>query len=253
MSSPTPEPPVVALYLVRTTGLPGPEAFLERLSAEERERFQRFLAPAAALQFAVGRTLLRSVLSARLGPTPETWSFELGAAGKPRLAAAHAHAPAPSFNLSHTEGLVALAVGDVPAIGVDVEHTLRRNATLEIADRFFAGDEVENLRALPRARQQGRFFDHWTLKESYIKARGEGLGLPLSRFGFRLHDEHELELFADPELDPNPQRFRFWLATLGAEHRLALAVEGTARVHVYEGPPSGPWPQHPLRWDRWPS
>ena len=56
----------------------------------------------------------------------------------------------------------------------------------DLPERHFAPDEVRDLRALPAADQARVFFDYWTLKEAYIKARGLGLALPLDQFAFAL-------------------------------------------------------------------
>jgi 4'-phosphopantetheinyl transferase len=218
------------------------------LSADELARHRRFLVAGAALQFAVARTLLRAALSARFPIPPGAWTFEIGPAGKPALAASHGVELA--FNLSHTDGLVALAVGHVAAVGVDVENTARRGATVEIADRFFAAEEVAALASLPANEQRARFFDHWTLKESYIKSRGQGLGIPLGRFGFRFPGERALGFFVDPDVDDHGERHRFWLGDVGERHRVALAVDGPAVPRVFTGPATGPWTATDPPWRR---
>ena len=68
-------------------------------------------------------------------------------------------------------------------VGVDVEH-INRTLTHDVAERFFSPQEVADLRALPEDEQPVVFFDYWTLKEAYIKARGLGLALPLGQFTF---------------------------------------------------------------------
>ena len=68
---------------------------------------------------------------------------------------------------------------------MDVEDiSVRRPLLLQIASRFFSRAEMVGLRGTPRERQLDRFYELWTLKESYIKARGQGLSLGLSRFSF---------------------------------------------------------------------
>src|SRR5690606_33310169 len=90
------------------------------------------------------------------------------------------------FNLSHTDGLIACAVSRGREVGVDVEWLDRRGGDIDVADRFFSRYEVQALYAQPPERRRDRFFRYWTLKESYIKARGMGLALPLDRFSFEL-------------------------------------------------------------------
>jgi 4'-phosphopantetheinyl transferase len=65
-------------------------------------------------------------------------------------------------------------------VGVDVEYV--RGGKMRLAERFFAVDEVARLRALPSDEQEHAFYRCWTRKEAFVKARGEGLSLPLHRF-----------------------------------------------------------------------
>ncbi len=125
------------------------------------------------------------MLSRYADVAPRDWPFRIDEHGRPELAARPAGTPDLRFNVSHTNGLVACAVTVGREVGVDVEHTGRR-LVHDVAERFFSPREVADLRACPAADQPVVFFDYWTLKESYIKARGLGLALPLRQFSFLL-------------------------------------------------------------------
>ena len=78
------------------------------------------------------------------------------------------------FSLSHAGDLALCAVSGVP-VGCDIE--LVKDAPLEIAPRIFCPGERAYLRnARDDKEAQRRFFTLWTLKESYMKMTGEGLG-----------------------------------------------------------------------------
>lgn len=88
------------------------------------------------------------------------------------------------FNLSHSGDYVAAVFADCEA-GIDVERI--REAKPKVADRFFAEDECAHLQTQLMAHGTGEKFDWefiklWTRKESYIKAVGEGMHLPLASF-----------------------------------------------------------------------
>jgi 4'-phosphopantetheinyl transferase len=92
---------------------------------------------------------------------------------------------------------------------------------------------VAALRALPLSQQRARFFDFWTLKEAYIKARGLGLSLPLERFWFTV-SAGAIGIDIDPSLGDHPARWRFTLRAPSPRHVIATAVE--APGEIVEGP-----------------
>ena len=58
----------------------------------------------------------------------------------------------------------------------------------------------QELRALPPERQKERFFEYWTLKEAYIKARGMGLSIPLGKFSFHYPHEGAVQLAVEVDI-----------------------------------------------------
>lgn len=193
------------------------------LSAAERARRDRIQHPRALAEFLAGRRLLRGIVGALSGVDPRALSILESERGA--LALDPAHGGIWHFNISHTDGLVALAVARSP-IGVDVEWTSRPGRTVELAERYFAKAEVAALRALPAERQRDRFFELWTLKESYIKARGQGLGIPLDSFAFTL-ERDRIAIAIDVAAGDAPDaRWRFALADVGEVHRVAVALTG---------------------------
>jgi 4'-phosphopantetheinyl transferase len=159
--------------------------WLDLLDQEERERTGRFVFAQDRVTYVAAHALVRVALS-RVCPrvVPDAWRFVAGANGKP--VALMGNEPARlSFNLSHTRGLVGLAVVDQPgrAVGFDVE-ALDRRVTLDVADRYFCPEEVAWLNRLPLPERPGGFLRLWTLKEAFIKATGEGLARDLASFWF---------------------------------------------------------------------
>lgn len=195
-----------------------------RLSDDEQRRADRFVHAVDRVTFTLAHALVRHVLSGH-GESPMTaWRFRTNAHGCPFVVDEQAGAPPLSFNLSHTAGLVAVAVTRGRAVGVDVER-VDRIVTDGIAERHFAPAEVEALRRLPPDVQGRVFFEYWTLKEAYIKARGMGLAIPLDAFAFALRGaEPPTIAFADG-FDDRPERWQFWQAWPTTTHRLSLAVE----------------------------
>ena len=173
----------------------------------------------------VTRALVRTTLS-RYCPevVPAAWQFVEVGNGRPEPAPWSTQLPL-RFNLSHTDGLIACAVTLNRAIGVDVESLERRGETVAIAERYFAPSEVRALHAQPTERQRERFFGYWTLKESYIKARGLGLAIPLEQFAFGLDGPGPIRISFDPRLADDPDVWQFALERPTPRHMLALGVE----------------------------
>lgn len=176
------------------------------------------------LRYLVTRAMVRTVLSRYADVLPADWAFAVNAYGRPEIAARHG-LPGLQFNLSHTRGLIALAVARNRAVGVDVENLAERQPSIGIANHFFSPLEVAALADLPESRRGERFFEYWTFKESYIKARGMGLSLPLERFSFQFHGDQAVSLGADADIDDDPQRWCFWQCRPSPHYLLALCAE----------------------------
>ena len=174
------------------------DAYERLLSADERQRRSRFVFARDRHRFLVTRALVRTVLSRYTDVAPADWTFVVNTYGRPEIAPRHPLAGMLSFNIAHTTGLVVLGVACGRALGVDTEN-VRREAPLEIAARFFAPTEVAALHALPEPEQSRRFFEYWTLKEAYLKARSMGLSLPLHEFAVRFIGDRGVALSVDGE------------------------------------------------------
>ena len=206
---------------------------------EERSKHAKFFFEKDRRRYLVTRSLVRYALSRYVPIRPADWRFDTTAFGRPTIANAHPDVSGLNFNLSHSDRIVTLAVTRECQIGIDVED-LGRRAPLDIADSFFSPDEARQLRALPEAMRPERFFDFWTLKESYIKARGKGLSLPLDQFGFDLRGNGPLRVQFDSALDDAPEHWTFWqwrpsvesLAALCVENRPSVAKRITVRTSV---------------------
>jgi 4'-phosphopantetheinyl transferase len=201
--------------------------YLSLLSADELRQQRRFYFERDRHRYLVTRAMVRTVLSKYVPIAPEQWLFGANQYGRPEVCNKDARANGLSFNLSHTRSLIVLGIARDRAIGVDVENVREQRAAVEIADRVFAPDEVAALRALPVEEQEQRFFEYRTLKESYIKARGMGLSIPLDRFAFDLQTPARISLRIDSSLQDRAERWVFWQLQLGCEHVSAVCAGQT--------------------------
>lgn len=195
------------------------------LSRTEREQQERFYFADDRLRYLVTRAMVRTVLSHYAAVAPVDWTFSANAYGRPGIADVHQDATGLNFNLSHTRGLIVLAVGRQRDLGVDTENLVVRDASLGIAKHFFAPAEVAELVGMPVERSRDRFFEYWTFKESYIKACGMGLSIPLDKFSFHFPHEHAVRIAIDASLNDEENRWSFWQYRPSAEYLLALCAE----------------------------
>lgn len=201
-------------------------AQLRRLLTDaEREQEPRFYFADDRKRYLVTRAMVRTVLSRYAAVAPTDWVFSKNRHGRPQIANAGGAGGDLCFNISHTRGLIALGVTRARALGIDVENIAARSAPSDIADRFFARNETAELTGLPRDRQPDRFFEYWTFKESYIKARGLGLSIPLDQFSFQFPHPRGVRLAIEPELGDHPGRWCFWQFRPRPEYQLALCAE----------------------------
>lgn len=201
------------------------------IAVDELERLRRFHFDRDRLAFLATRVLVRTVLSHYEPVSPVDWRFAANEYGRPRIAGGIESQT--DFNLSRTNGLIVCAVARGAELGVDVEH-LRPEVTLDIADRFFSAIEAAALRTLPLKEQSRRFYDYWTLKESYVKARGLGLTIPLDRFAFILEGNRPPRIEIDPALGDSPRNWQFVQCCPTNEHVVSLCIRRSQTVEVVQ-------------------
>ena len=197
---------------------------LQTLTPDEREKAGGFRFQKDRDHFVVARGLLRVILAGYLQARPQQLRFIYGAHGKPSLADEFGGG-ALQFNLSHSHGQALYAVACRRQVGVDIEQVRSDFTWLEIARRFFSPGEVDTLGSLPPEQQTEAFFNCWTRKEAYIKARGEGLSLPLDQFSVSLAPGEPAALLSCSR----PQESLRWSlqgVKVGQGFVASLAVEG---------------------------
>ncbi len=128
-----------------------------------------------------GRTLLRSVFR-KIYDLDLPDKLAVSDSGKPT---AHQGRP---FNLSHSNGVLALVLGDSGELGVDVECDNSDRKFLNIVKNYGTEKEILDIESTEPSGRAKKFYAHWCLKESYSKATGQGLNTGLKDIEFNLED-----------------------------------------------------------------
>lgn len=129
--------------------------------------------------------VLRQLLARYLGVEPGRIELEVGEHGKPRLAEPGATL---RFNLSHSGGVVLIALASGREVGVDVERIRPRPNLLRLAERALEPAAVADIRAAPPAERLAAFHVAWARHEALAKCHGGGLRAPLPPGPFAVTD-----------------------------------------------------------------
>lgn len=213
--------------------------FTTLLSNEELHRLASFRYDHPRQTFIITRAFCRLLLS-RYVPavSPRSWQFRRNDYGRPS-AILPGDAPAIDFNISHSAGQIVIAVAMATySIGVDIEEMALTPDQLAITAQFFSQAEQDELGRQPDALRKERFFELWTAKEAYIKARGMGLSIPLNAFSVAICRTHgadtplQARLTAPPAHDGDAEQWRFMLSEFPPRYKLALCARVTNAQEV---------------------
>jgi 4'-phosphopantetheinyl transferase len=197
------------------------EGFEKTLTPEERARAARFHFPKDRKRFVARRGLLREILACYLGREPGKLQLRCRPGGKPFLlgdfGAHELH-----FNLAHSAGLALYAIARHREVGVDLERIQPHLADQQVAERFFSRQESLALRTQPAGLRVQAFFNCWTRKEAYLKARGEGLLAPLDSFDVSLSPDQPATL-----LSVDDGRWSLYALTPAPGFAAAVVLEGS--------------------------
>ncbi|AUO05092.1 MULTISPECIES: 4'-phosphopantetheinyl transferase family protein [Paenibacillus] len=211
------------------------ELLVNRVSLAKQHKLDRFLHREDALRGLYADVLLRWLACRQLKIPNASLQFTYNAFGKPSLL----NAPAFHFNVSHSGKWVVCAIDDHP-LGIDIEQL--RPIDFEVGRVCFSDTEYDALMHQDAESRLSYFYDLWTLKESFVKAEGQGLTLPLKSFSFELETQPSIGFttegftteychFKQYELDPD-----YKMAVCAAHDDFAQVVQqvdiNTLRLEV---------------------
>lgn len=199
--------------------------WLKILSPDEQTKAARFHFARDRRRFASTRAVLRTVLGAYLGSEPENIVFAYARKGKPFLKP-RIFAESIDFNVSHSGDVALLVFSRGRSVGVDVEQIRDNLDTLAIARRYFSAHEQSQLAAFPPGERSAGFFRCWTRKEAYIKARGDGLSLPLDSFDVSLEARNQTALLGCRTDDTDITMWPLQDIAVGKGYASAICVQG---------------------------
>lgn len=165
------------------------EIYWQTLDNQERTQANKFSNPILKSRYIIAHGRLREILAGYLNIQAQNLIFNQLEHGKPYLV----DYPELSFNLSHTNDFMAVAVVKKNCqLGIDIETIRQRSSFSALVERCFSIKEIEYWQQLSNTEKILQFYQFWTRKEAFVKATGLGISLGLK--------DCELDIF-------NPERF----------------------------------------------
>jgi len=208
------------------------ENLLGLLSDEELMRVGRFHFVKDQYRYITARGILRKILGSYLGERPQKLRFEYTAKGKPILAQFSGYGSF-HFNLSHSDTQAIYAFSAAHNIGVDIERIRDGIEIEQIAYKYFSQKEIKTLINTQPGKRTELFFQYWTRKEAYLKAKGEGISAAMGSIDVSSLDG---KILTQVKLADNGKKNECWLVQdlfPGKNYAAAIAFEGGVKDLSY--------------------
>jgi phosphopantetheinyl transferase len=201
------------------------------LSDDEHARIQRLRFEADRLLRLTAYGRLRQLLSCHDARPPEKWEFLRAPGGRPELTAAAAGL---RFSVSHTRGLVAIAITLARGCGIDVEYLRDDLDAGALAPSMLGAPELEWFERLAEPARRVALYGVWTIKEAMLKGLGHGLARDPRQLVLVPDWSHPMRLVAAPGIMAAASGWTVALHGLGTHYWLALAWETTDFLARYD-------------------
>ncbi|WP_391204482.1 4'-phosphopantetheinyl transferase family protein [Psychrobacillus sp. L4] len=172
------------------------------IESEKKSRIEKLVNKKDKIRVLIGEILIRTLIIKHLGIKNDEILFKRNRFGKPFLTGFSGF----HFNISHSGEFVVCAIDENP-IGIDIEQV--KNINYEhIAMNFFSKSENNYIFKSGLDNQLKRFYELWTLKESYIKCCGQGLAIPLKSFSIEINNHKNIYISSGNESMPKSNGFK---------------------------------------------
>lgn len=175
------------------------EKCIEGLYRQRREKVERLKLASHRYVSILAGCMLQELVENELGIKKDELNIIYGSNGKPSIEGC----PDFHFNLSHSGKCVALVYGEC-SVGIDVEEV--RSVERRVAQRCYSAEENEYVYSDEMLSSE-RFFEIWTMKESYLKYTGQGISIPLNTIRFDVPSLTAYERTGDDVWERLPVKF----------------------------------------------
>jgi 4'-phosphopantetheinyl transferase len=198
------------------------------LSDEEREQENRYHFERDRMRYAITHGVLRLLIGVYLNIAPHKVSFNFSKRYKPALSD-NANLKL-CFNLSHSGNFIVYAFSMDCELGIDIETIRKMKDADGIIERFCSEREKVDYFSVPKKDRTKAFFNCWTRKEAYTKARGDGLYFPLDHFSVSLKPGDSPRLIEVADESGEKDRWDIHEIPVHDEYLGALAIENRKSI-----------------------
>ena len=121
-------------------------------------------------RYLCGKILCKLLIAEYLGLDKKSIDFSIDCYGKPHFC--NDESENIFFNISHSDDIVLLAFSRDNELGVDIEKIRKIDDYNELANNFFSCEEQQHIR---KNNSIDVFYEIWSQKEAYLKAKGIGI------------------------------------------------------------------------------
>ena len=209
------------------------DSLLSVLCEQEQLRAQRKKIPAKQFEYILGQAALRSILAQTLSIPCAEVCYARGPKGKPYLGPVHQRQDL-QFNISHSGGLLLIALSTAGEVGVDIEAINTTTSMDLVSRRTFSESETKTLFSLPDTLRREQFFQYWTCKEAVVKCTGDGIHSGMNQFTVVFPKSGGAQLCEAHGRQEKTQGFSITPVDLGPTHKGALVcVNPVQPLHLH--------------------
>ena len=160
------------------------ESAKQALSDHERNRLEFFEFEKVQRNYTVSQGVLRKLIAGYLSIAVEEVELGRRSKGKPYCK----NDESLFFNISNSGGLCVFAFSRDNEVGIDLEKIRPLTDLEEMIEKNFTAGEQKYIRK-HKDEELRRFFFYWTIKESYLKAIGEGMRIEPQNLEFSIQNK----------------------------------------------------------------
>lgn len=194
------------------------------LSEGEQRRLEGITSRSKREEFICSRWLMKNLLSRfESNSNPRDIVFVTTSNGRIKLKKNRLNSNMDlDFNLSHSKGMIAFAIGEKCSIGLDIEKIDSVNQN--IARRYFHPFEISWIEEKPQPYQDILSCSLWTLKEAFGKAIGIGI-VPVLKEPVFIIRKRSITFYENNKFDEHPRNWTFKLIMLTEGYVIAIAIK----------------------------